>query len=61
MKIELTDEMVFAIGIAFDELSNSGQWAEYINEKQYDIVDTGRSQLKSYIQPRYSEMLDETK
>ncbi len=45
MNIDLTDEMILAIGVAFDELGNSSVWTEFISEKQSDMIEVGRNEL----------------
>jgi len=49
MKIELTEDMIFAIGVAFDELSNCSDWEEYLGDDQIDKVYEGRDQLVNII------------
>ena len=41
MKVELTEEMILAISVAFDEVSNSGEWCEYLEEDKIDDVYEG--------------------
>ena len=49
MKIELTDDMIFAIGVAFDELMNCGDWEHHLDDDQIDKVFEGRDQLLNMI------------
>ena len=42
MKIELTEDLKFAISIAFDELSNCSDWQDYLDEGEYERVSNGR-------------------
>jgi len=49
MTVELTKEMIFAIEVAFGELDNSGDWTEYLSEKEYDTVSIGMEQLNTLI------------
>lgn len=49
MKIELTEKMIFAISVAFDELSNSGDWCDYLEEKELDDVYEGIEQIKKLV------------
>lgn len=48
-KIELDEEMMLAMLVAFDELSNSGDWTDYITEKQYTGVQSGIRKIKKYV------------
>ena len=47
MQIELTPEMVDAILVALDELSNSGDWIEFYDEGEYDIIARGIAALRN--------------
>ena len=49
MKVELTEDMVFAISVAFDELSNCSDWEDYLEDDQIDKVYEGRDQLVNII------------
>lgn len=46
MKIELTEKMIFAISVAFDELSNCSDWEDYLEDDQIDKVYEGRDQFR---------------
>lgn len=49
MKVELTEDMIYAINIAFDELSNCSDWCDYLGEDEVNIVLNGISQLKDIL------------
>jgi len=49
MKIELNDDMILAIQVALDELTNSGDWCEYLDEEEIDRVMDGIQQIKEQI------------
>ena len=49
MKIKLTEDMIFAIGVSFDELSNCYDWQDYLEDDQIDKVFKGRDQILNII------------
>ena len=50
MTIELTEDMVFAISVAFDELSNCSDWEDYLEDDQIDTVYEGRDRFTEAIE-----------
>lgn len=50
--LNLTPEMIFALQVALDELSNSGVWTEYITEGEVENVYEGIEQLRTNILER---------
>ena len=54
MKVELnlTPEMIFALQVALDELSNSGVWTEYLTEDEVETTYEGIKQLRTNILER---------
>jgi len=49
VEITLDKDMIFAIKLAFDELSNSGEWAHYYNTKQLEKFHNGESKLRKLL------------
>tara|TARA_R110000796_G_scaffold248124_2_gene374542 strand:- start:6382 stop:6552 length:171 start_codon:yes stop_codon:yes gene_type:complete len=49
MTIKLTSKMIFAIQVAFDELDNSGMWADFLSEKEVKKVNKGKTKLTAII------------
>jgi len=49
MDITLTPDMITAIRVAFDELSNSGSWIDYLDEEVTEAVYDGMSELKELL------------
>lgn len=47
--VQLTEEMIFAISVALDELSNSGDWADYLSKSELEKVFKGIDELKKII------------
>ena len=41
--------MLFAISVAFDELSNSGDWTNYLTPKELEQFYKGRDKYKNLI------------
>jgi|ETNvirnome_2_130_1030620.scaffolds.fasta_scaffold203805_1 hypothetical protein len=46
MLIKLTKEMKLAIEVAIDELSNNGDWCDYLTDEECEEVFTGIKMLK---------------
>jgi hypothetical protein len=49
MKVTLTPEMIFALQVALDELSNSAEWTNYLTDEENIEAAKGIAQLRSKI------------
>ena len=47
--VQLTEEMIFAISVALDELSNSADWCDYLTKKELERVFKGIDELRKII------------
>jgi hypothetical protein len=50
--LNLTPEMIFALQVALDELSNSGEWANHLTEDEVETTYEGIAQLRANILER---------
>jgi len=50
--LNLTPEMIFALQVALDELSNSGEWANHLTEDEVEMTYIGIKQLETNILER---------
>jgi len=48
MKVDLTEDMIVAIQVAFAELQ-TGEWESYVNEKESQQVSDGEHELSKLI------------
>ena len=49
MTVELTEKMITAIRVSFDELSNSGSWTDYLDEEVTETVYEGMTDLEELL------------
>jgi enolase len=49
MKIELNAEILIALQVALDELSNSSEWRYCLDENEEEMVDSGINQLTDIV------------
>jgi len=47
--VKLDSDMIFAIKLAFDELSNSGEWTHYYKSKELDKFNKGETKLRQLL------------
>jgi hypothetical protein len=50
MKLHLNDDMILAIQVALDELDNSGDWCNYLDEEEVDRMMDGIQQIREQIE-----------
>jgi hypothetical protein len=46
INVVLTEDMIFAMKVALDELSNSAEWTNYLSKAEYDSVRKGIEELQ---------------